>query len=61
MGELVERCCKSNEKGGWHDQAVLVHRKVVVDTMEKKVTCDADSVVWKVSEEELAAITMTLR
>jgi hypothetical protein len=29
--------------------------------MEKKVTCDADSVVWKVSEEELAAITMTLR
>ena len=60
VGELVEWCCKGNEKGGWHDKAVFIHRQVVVDSVEKEVTCDADSVVWKVSEEELVASTMKL-
>ena len=47
--ELPEWCGESNEEGRWHDEAIAVHREVVVDTMKKEVSCYADAVVWEVS------------
>ena len=45
VGEFVERCCKGDEEGWGHDEAVAVHGEVVVDAMEEKVGCDADAVI----------------
>ena len=45
MRELVKRCRKSDEEGGRHDKAILVHWKVMVDAMEEEVGCDTDTVI----------------
>ena len=45
MGELVKRCCKGDEKGGWHNKAVLVHWEVVVDAVEEEVGCDSNAII----------------
>lgn len=45
MCELVERCCKGDEEGGGHDEAILVHREVVVDAVEEKMGCDTDAII----------------
>lgn len=57
VGELVKWCCEGDKEGWWHDKAVLVHRKVVVDAVKEEVTCDADPVVWQVSSRESAIVT----
>lgn len=46
MGELVEGTRKGDEKGWWHNEAIFVHRKIVVDAVEKEMSCYAHSVVW---------------
>ena len=45
MGELVKRCCKGDEKGGWHNEAVFVHWEVVVDAVEEEVGCDSNAII----------------
>ena len=35
--KLPEWCCKRGEQRGRHDQSILVHGKIVVDAVEKKV------------------------
>ena len=45
VGELVERGCESDEEGRRHDKTVLVHREVMMNTMEKEVSCYADAIV----------------
>jgi hypothetical protein len=37
VGELPEGRCECNEEGGWHDQSIFVHGKVMMDTMEEKM------------------------
>lgn len=49
MGKLPERCREDCEECRWHDQAVFVHRKVVVNTMEKEVRSNANTVVGKIA------------
>ena len=46
MCELVERCCKGDEEGGGHNEAILVHWKVVVDPVEEEMGCNTNAVVW---------------
>lgn len=48
MRELVEGCCKGDEEGWRHDEAISVHRKVVMYAVEEEVGRDADSVVWQI-------------
>lgn len=43
--ELIERCCKSNEQNGRHGETILIHWKVVVDTMEEEMGCDTNAVI----------------
>ena len=45
MGELVKRCRKGDEKGGWHHKAVLVHWEVMVDAVEEKVSRDSNAII----------------
>ena len=45
VGELVKGCCKGDEKSGWHNKAVLVHWKVVVDAVEEEVGCDSNAII----------------
>lgn len=47
VGQLPERCSQNNEQRRWHNQAVLVHREVVMDTVEQEVQGEADSVIGK--------------
>lgn len=49
VGKLPERRCKSNEKCRRHYEAVLVHWKVVMDTVEEEMEGDSDAVVRKVA------------
>ena len=44
--ELVEGGGEDDKEGGRHDEAVPVHRKIVVDAVKEEVRCYADSVVW---------------
>lgn len=46
--QFPERNCEGDEEYGRHDEAILVHRQVVVDAVEQEVGCDADPVVWQV-------------
>lgn len=52
MCKLPERTCEYEEESGRHNEAITVHREVVVDAMEEKVQCDGEAVVRQ--------ITMTL-
>lgn len=45
MCELVERCCKGDEEGWGHNEAILVHWKVVVDPVEEEMGCNTNAVV----------------
>lgn len=47
MGQLPKWSCKEDKQCGWHDQSVLVHWKVVVDTMEQEVEGQTNAVVRK--------------
>jgi hypothetical protein len=53
--ETPERSGKDDEEGRWHDQAVLVHRKVVMNAMKEEMGGDADTVVGKVTNVLLAS------
>jgi len=46
VGELVERGCEHDEEGRRHDEAVSVHREVMVDAVEEEMGCYADSIIW---------------
>lgn len=48
MGELPERGGQDDKQGRWHDEAVFIHREVVVDAVEEEVEGDADAVVREV-------------
>jgi hypothetical protein len=48
MCEFPERCCKDNEECRWHDEPVLVHGKVMVNPVKKKVEGNGDAVIRKV-------------
>lgn len=37
VGQLPEWSCQHDEEGGRHDEAIPVHGKVVVDTVQKEV------------------------
>jgi len=37
MSQMPERCSKSQEERWWHDKTKLVHGKVVMNSMKKKV------------------------
>ncbi|KAL2273974.1 hypothetical protein FJTKL_03761 [Diaporthe vaccinii] len=41
---------------GRHDEPVLVHRQVVVDTVQGEMQCDTDSVVRKVAETPIKTV-----
>lgn len=49
MCEFPERCCKDNEECRWHDEPVLVHGKVMVNPVKKKVEGNGDAVIRKVT------------
>ena len=49
VGELVKGHGKNDEEGGWHDKSVFIHGKVVMDTVEEKMSRYAHSVVRQVS------------
>lgn len=50
MSQLPERECKDDKQCGWHNQSVLVHRKVVVDTVEQEMKGQANAIVRKPAE-----------
>jgi hypothetical protein len=43
--EFPERCGEDEEHGGWHDEAVSVHGKIVVNAVEEEVKRDSDTIV----------------
>jgi hypothetical protein len=47
--ELPERCCQNSEKCRRHDESVLVHGEVVMDTVEQKVEGNGGAVIGKVA------------
>ena len=49
MCKLIEGSREEEEEGRGHDEAIPVHRKIVMNAVEEKVSSDADSVVWEVS------------
>jgi hypothetical protein len=49
MGDVPKWRCQGREQRRRHHKAVLVHRKVVVDTVKDEVEGDCDTVVWKVA------------
>lgn len=49
VSKLPEWRCKDDKECGWHDEAILVHGKVVVDTVKKEVEGNTDTVVWEVA------------
>lgn len=50
MGKFPERSCQDSEEGRRHDKSVLVHGKVVVNTMKQKMCCDGNAVVGEVAD-----------
>lgn len=48
MSEFPEGCGEDDEEGGWHDEAIFVHGKVMVDAMKEKVGGDADAIIGQV-------------
>lgn len=49
MCELIERCCKRDKEDRRHNEAILIHWKVVVDTMEEEMGCDSNAVTRYIS------------
>lgn len=49
VSKLPEWRCKNDKERGWHDEAILVHGEVVVDTVKKEVEGNTDTVVWEVA------------
>jgi hypothetical protein len=47
MCKFPEGCGKRDEKCRWHDESVLVHREIMVDTVEEEVQCDTNTVIWQ--------------
>ena len=45
VGKFPEWSGQYEEKGGWHDESIAVHRKIVVDTVEEEVESQSDTVV----------------
>lgn len=45
MRELIEWCCKDDEKRGRHDKSVAVHGEIMVDAMEEEVEGQEDRTV----------------
>ena len=50
VGEPPERCCKGHEECRRHDETILVHWKVMVDTVEDEVQCNAHTIIGEVAE-----------
>lgn len=49
LGKFPEWSCKNDKQCGGHDQSVLVHGQVVVNSMQQKVHGNENSVVRKVA------------
>lgn len=60
MGKIPEGGCKHHEESGRHDQSILIHGQVMVNTMEQEVQSDANTVVGevvvKMEQESVKAI-----
>lgn len=56
--KLPERCSQGYKQGWGHDQTVLVHGQVVMNTVQQKVSGDADSVVRKVAVGATLALVL---
>lgn len=56
MRQLPEWRRKYNEQCWWHDKAIAIHGKVVVNAMEEEVQRDTNAIVWEmvVKMEEAA-------
>ena len=48
MSKLVERRSQDHEESRWHHQAQLVHRQIVMDAMQQKVSSYTDTIVREV-------------
>jgi hypothetical protein len=45
--KLPKWCRQREEQRWWHDESEPVHRKIVVNSMKKKVECESNAVVRK--------------
>lgn len=54
VGQLPERCSQNDEQCRWHNQSVLVHWKIVVDTVKQEVQGQADSVIRKPAKRNMS-------
>jgi len=48
MSKFPEWSRDDYEHGWWHDEAIFVHGKVMVNAMEKEMECNADTVIREV-------------
>jgi hypothetical protein len=46
MRKLPKGCSEQDKQRRRHDKSVLIHGKVVVDTVEEEMQRDANTVVW---------------
>lgn len=56
MGEVPEGRSENDEERGRHDESVLVHGKVMVNTMKQEMESDEDPVIGKVTGNILSVI-----
>ena len=56
VGQLPERGGEDNKQSRWHDQPILVHRQIMMDSMEQEVESETDSVIRKISKLKLALV-----
>ena len=46
MSQLPKGSSEHKEHCGWHDESVLIHRQVMMDSVEEEVESDPNAVVW---------------
>lgn len=54
MGKVPEGGCEDHEKRRGHDQAILVHWKIVMNAVEQKVHGNTNSVVRKIARRRVS-------
>jgi hypothetical protein len=50
--KLPEWECENDEQSGWHHESIFVHRKIVMNSMEKEMSSESNTVIWKVSTDD---------
>lgn len=54
MSEFVEWSSKDHEQCRWHDQAISVHRQIMVNAVQQEVQRNPDPIVWKPSNKAVS-------